>query len=173
MIPRYRVNIVSGGNRGCSGTSRRESHQAAPGSSSTNEFGKRQAAGPPGLEPVAVALRTGEDMKAMEARVKAEILKKKEEMKQASKREQAINSEVSTIEKAGDLLHALGEANAAHIPQATLDIINQRLTAAHELCMRVRAGTAGQTEGSEMVKSIRKMEVLAKQTIRACSKFAA
>jgi len=150
-----------------------ESHQVAPSSSSTNEFGKREAVAPPGPEPIAVAQRTGEDMKTMEARVKAELALKREEMRQAAKKNLAIESEANAIKKVADSLRDLSEKSAVHIPPGTQDIIQRQLADANQVILNLRASTATPTEAKNVVASLRKMEGLTKQAIRACSKFAA
>ena len=112
-------------------------------------------------------------MKSMEARIKAELALKREEMKQAGKKQILIESEVRAINTAADSLRVLIESNADLIPQGTKETLQRKLAEANELIKKVRTSNAAANESKTLEATFRKMEALTKQTIRACSKFAA
>ena len=111
--PRYRVKIRSGGNRGREVTSRSEQHTAGP----AQPHGQKRP-----LEPNQVAdIKQPEDLKQLEARMRAELAIKKQEAAAAKKRGDAVAGVLASVNKAKGAVEELLQDHSSKLPPYLVD----------------------------------------------------
>ena len=160
--PTFRVALVGSGTHATEGVKR--SQELVQTDSQASSSGPQVMAIP--------VQRPSEDIKTLEARVKAELALKREEIKQDEKRAKIIQVEVTLVTSTADKLKETMTANKRHLPSSVIDSVEALLVEASTTSANLRAKTASPDDAKLVAKKMQTTLGLLKTTIKSATRFA-